>query len=91
MRSSRPSSAEIRRPGSPTTWSGSVDTDADAPAVLDRFGTGRAAISELTDEFDLARSSSLSHLEEQRDVWERRLDRLDAHHHELTLQTTKDT
>jgi hypothetical protein len=31
------------------------------------------------------------HLEEPRDDGERRLDRLDAHHHELKLETTKDT
>jgi hypothetical protein len=31
------------------------------------------------------------HLEEQRDVWERRLGRPDAHRHEMKLETTKDT
>jgi hypothetical protein len=39
-------------------------------------------MSELTDEFDLARSSILLHVEEPRDVWGRRLDRRDANHRE---------
>jgi hypothetical protein len=61
------------------------------PAVVDRFGHGPAAMSELTDEFDLARSSILLHVEEPRDVWGRRLDRRDANHREMKLETTKDT
>jgi hypothetical protein len=31
------------------------------------------------------------HLEEHRDVWERRLDRLDAHLHDMEPETKKDT